>query len=411
MSIYIYEYILNHLNKLSIAYCSILVPDLRNIKLKNKKLYLSTDALKEMKLFDTNIMKYFYNFSFDLKIVNIEDMNNDFSNINDLHVTLDLYDPELEDKKDQDLNFFKELDLPFNNLSGINYLELVIPNYYIFKNNTFSVDNIKIVKLSLNSDVYNINLKNVNSFHLDRAFSLKTIIFDQHLQKLDLNKPNTDIIQSLNSEFLEELSITSAYFDQEIEFNKKFPNLKTLILDFSLFKSNYDFKTLYGNYKSFSINYCKTYFNDFSGFKCLKDLFVVGNHYIENIKGFNGKNLYLDSCSNLKTFNFQNLNHLYLCNNSLITGKDTENFKNIKTLDLSYTNIEYLSDSIDNLKIFVGTGCINLKYFPNYYSLQLLNLSSCQNLKKILTPNINTLNIYDCKNLDNLNELNVKQIV
>ncbi|MBT6325027.1 MAG: hypothetical protein HOJ35_03595, partial [Bdellovibrionales bacterium] len=87
------------------------------------------------------------------------------------------------------------------------------------------------------------------------------------------------------------------------------------------------------------------------------------------------------------------------------TGKDTELFKNIKVLDLSFTNINYLSPNITNLETFIGQECNSLTEFPNYNNLITLNLSSCQNLKKINSLKVKNLYCNNCPKLINLEQI------
>ena len=409
MSIIIIESIFKYLNSIDTLYCCILYPSLINLKII-KSIYLSSKHIHNFELI-LKIIKYFYNFIFELLLFSPEDLNYNYRKLKNLYLTLDFYNYNLIFKKDTDTNFYHTLDLPFDNIRGINSFEFHIQGYYKLKNNYLTFNNIKSVIITTENTIQKINLIQVEKFVLNDGFELESINFDHHLKCLSIFKPNSNILNLINcNNNIEELLINEISFNKNIAFKKLFPKLKHIQLDSANFYNIFDIDNLFGDYKSLSANYCQIKFEDFTNYKSLKNLQLSNNNIIEKIIGFSGRNLFLDNCMNLNVFTFQNLDSLYLKSNPNIRGKHTEHLKNIKILDLSGTKIEYLSDKITNLEIFIGHSCINLQYFPKYQNLDTLNLNNCTKIRQILTLKVNILNVNKCGNLENLDQISFNQI-
>jgi len=408
MNIIIFEQIFKYLKCIDEIYCCILYPKLLNIK-SYKSIYLSSNNCNNF-IFITKIIRYFSNFKFELLLTKLLYLDYNFNNLKNLRLTLDFYDFNCSKQKDKFSNYYKILDIPFNNISGIYSLDFHIQGYYKLKDNNLSLNKIKSVIITSENSINSINLCQVEKFVLNDGINLESFKFDNHLKSLSIFKIPNKIIQHLYSTNIEELLLNSSFFFNDIKLKDIFPNTKYLQLDFSIFCDEFKLSSLVGNFKTLSLNYIQKSFENFTNFKNLNTLHLCGNNVIKEVIGFQGRNLFLDNCCNLQNFNFQNLDSLYLQFNKNITGIDTELFKNIKTLDLSGTNIEYLSDKITNLQFFIGQECKKLEYFPKYESMQLLNLYNCFNLKKINTLNINTLNIKGCRNLINTNNIKFNHI-
>lgn len=408
MNIIILEKIFKRLNTIDAIYCCLLYPELINIKC-NKSIYLYSKSCANFVLI-LNVIRYFYNFDFELLLNSPKYLDYNYCNLNNLRITLDFYDYDLILQKDNNDSYCKTLDISFNNLSGIKSLEFHIQGYYKIKDDRLDLKNIKSVIITSENPIRIINLNQVEKFVLNDGENLKTFNFDQHLKCLSIFKVTFEILLNLSSNHIKELLLNSSNFVKDINLKLLFPNINHLQLDFSTFCDEFRMSSLEGNFKTLSLNYTQKAPEDYSNFKNLKSLQLCGNKFIKKIIGFKGKNLFLDRCFNLQNFNFNNLDSLYLQFNPYITGKDTELLKNIKTLDLSGTNIEYLSDKINNLQIFIGQDCKYLQSFPYYKKIEILNLDNCINLKKINTLNINTLNIRGCISLKNLDQVNYNQI-
>jgi hypothetical protein len=407
MNIIILEHIFKYLKKFHALYCCILLPEFLEIK-NNIKIFLDTEYIAN-KNFEKYILgfKFFKNINFEIRMKSHKYLKYKLNNLKNINLTLDLHDFDLNIKKDENVNFCRELELPLSNISGINNIEIDIPSYYKLKNNFLSISDINTVSITTNSPIEKIYLTNVKKLILNDSYKLKELTFDSNMRSLSLFRSNSSFLNNLKSDTLDELSINACTFNKNFKISQNFPKLKYLQLDFSTFDNNFNIENLYGNYNFLSLNYVQKNINDFSNFKNLKNLQFIGNNMIESINGFCGKNLILDQCERLNKFNFQNLETLYLSGNFNLKSKDTENFKNIKALDLSNTNIEYLSDKITNLQIFLGRNCLKLKSFPKYDKLSILNLSNCVSLEYINTTTISNLNVYNCKKLKNLKELKV----
>lgn len=407
MNIILLEQIFHRLDWLNAVYCCILCPFLINIK-SSKNIYLSSKSSNNF-VTSLSYIKYFSNFNFDLLLHKHDFLNFNFKNLSNLRITLDFLDHiELEAYTSNLCRSIELLQNSLKNLSGIQSLEFHIPKYYKLKNNELFIDNIAYVLITTHIPINKIKINNVTNFILNDATLLNTFEFDDKLKNLSLFKINVDILKNIKSDNINTLLLNGCYLNNNINFKDQFPNLKHLQLDFSKFSSDFDLSSIVGNYNSLSLNYtsmCYNYnnkqFEDYSSFKNLKSLQLNGNSHINKILGFNGNNLSLDFSDNIQVFNFQNLESLYLQYNKFITGKDTELFKNIKTIDLSGTNIEYLSENITNLQNFIGQACKNLTIFPSYRELDTVNLNSCYNLEKINTLKIKTLFCNDCPKLKN----------
>ena len=401
MNFYIWENIFKILKPIDVLYCKLLFPELNEIK-TNKTIYLNKQTFDKSTQRNNllNFFNKFKNIYFDLIISKYQDLETNFSEIENLNITVELYDSNLIKKKDIDSYFQYEINIPRYNFKNINYIEIHIPSYFKIKNNFLEFENINSVTIQ-GSDISieKVYLKNVRKIIINSGFSIKDFIFDDNLLDLTIYKINHLLLRSLKSYKLENLNISGSYFYHQnfyngFSFKKSFPNLKNLDIRFSIFDPNFNFDILNNNYYNLYIDHCKNYYNtNFNNLKKIKTLSICGNDNIINIENFHGTKLILDSCYNFKMFNFQNLVDLSLRYNPLIEGKHTLLLKNINNLDLSFTNIDFLSDSINNLKQFIGESCNNLIEFPKYQYLVFVNLSSCKNIKHILTKKIKTLNI------------------
>jgi hypothetical protein len=401
MNIISLEEIFHRLGNLDAIYCCILFPFLIRVK-SSKNIYLSSKNSNNFSLI-LNYVKYFSNFNFELLLHRKDFLNFNYYNLFNLRLTLDFSDLKLISILDSDADFREVLYNPFKNINGIDSLEFHIPKYYELNNDELKIENINTVIITSENSIKKVSIKKVKKFILNDAEELKSFEFDSSLKNLSLFRINNKILKHIKSENLKELSINTFFINNDFNIKQQFPNLQHLQLDFSNFDNNFNISNLEGNYKTLSLNYIRlrgtNNFEDFTNFKNIKTLQLNGVDNITKIKGFVGKNLYLDKCMYIQNFNFQNLNTLYLSSNPFITGKDTELFKNIKNLDLSNTNIDYLSSNITDLETFIGFQCNSLIEFPYYKKLVTLNLRNCRNLKKINTTEIENLYYDNCPEL------------
>jgi hypothetical protein len=409
MNIILLEQIFHRLEALDAIYCCILYPALINIK-SSKYIYLSSKASNNISQI-LNYVKYFYNFNFELLLHRQDFLGFKYHNLYNLRLTLDFTDLNLISSLDSNPLFRQILYSPFRNINGIESIEFHIPKYYELNDSKLEIENVNTVLVTSENDIKKIVIKKVKKFILNDGHKLEEFHFDSTLQNLSILRLNNNVLKSIRSENIKELNINTFFNNNDINIKKQFPNLQHLQLDFSNFDSNFDITDIEGDYKTLSLNYIgfgnnlTKSFEDFSNFKNLKTLQLNGNDNITKVNGFKGINLFLDKSRYIQNFNFQNLNTLYLSFNQFITGKDTELFKNIKVLDLSFTNINYLSPNITNLETFIGQECNSLTEFPNYNNLITLNLSSCQNLKKINSLKVKNLYCNNCPKLINLEQI------
>lgn len=396
MNIILLEQIFHRLSNFDALYCCILLPFLINIK-SSKNIYLSSRNSNSFSSL-LNYIKHFSNFKFELLLHSIDFLNFKYHNLFNLRLTIDFSSLSTSSYS----HVSSILVNPFSNINGIDSLEFYIPKYYELSDHELKIENINTVIITSENTIKKVSIKKVKKFILNNAHKLQTFEFDSYLHTLSLFKINHKILTQLKSENIEELNINSFFINNDFNIRQQLPNLKHLQLDFSNFDSEFNISNLYGYYNTLSLNYVNfrnKKLEDFSNFKNLKTLQLNGVDNISKIVGFNGKKLYLDKCRYIQNFNFQNLNTLYLSSNPFLTGKDTELFKNIKNLDLSDTNIDYLSPNISGLESFIGFQCNNLIEFPYYKNLNTLNLRSCKNLKKINTTKIKNLYCDNCPKL------------
>jgi hypothetical protein len=311
----------------------------------------------------------------------------------------------------------------FNNCKNVNLTidKLSNENNIIYCNNINNINNLSIYD-SNTSEI--LNFTGINSITLSNIINLKILnIYNTH--NLTLYRCNLNVIN--HNDCITNLSIHNCNINMNI---LKFTKLTSLCLIDCNFVNNSNLKELISHLsylKYLSLNYCNN-ITDVSCLKHIKFIQLIGcnikygveelsNVYsidmsYNNFYNFNSnQNTYVKlNYTPIINFNFKNLNALELMGNNNITYEDTKNFKNIKYLNLSQTDIINIHP-IDNLIELSVAECHNLKLIPLIKSLKILNVSYCTNLIKILSNNLELLNIDGCYKIDNLKDIQSKHTI
>ena len=302
-------------------------------------------------------------------------------------------------------NYFNIKNLHFNYLSILNK-KLNLYNYTSYnifkKNNCFKINNFEInLKNEINIETI-YDYEGYYDFNKEIQIKIKGIF--KELKYIDLLKENFNTNINKFKTKIKDLKLNGVfnniifYFDMKDDFYNNY--IENLIL-----KGKYNYIDLYKKTSSYNIFKNITLKN----FIC-NNLKLI-NHYNISFDNIKINNLICITYINYISDIIKYCKKLYILNSNF--NKLPELF-NLEELKIEGNNINFLSNTLINLKKLTLIDCNNIKELPdNLLNIKSLYLYNCNNINSIPYTYIKLkeLEINECNNLKNISNIfNLKKI-